>query len=264
MVIPILETGSTGVSEVGSFSPQGHLKFRLDEILEEARVAEDAVFEIVRDFRVVNPLNNWATASTFAICISTFGSITAAAACLSYLTLDKNALSTSKSCGLWTPDPDSSIANAPGNIMGSVSSYYESCYEVDSAQQSCDIFPERNLYVNYTDGVDCPFQQGMCFLGDKSAIGLEIGDLDSYHMHINSNSRPTVGRRTVCAPVQIQGYHNASFDPLTNSTTITFYFGPETTEESFTYQQTRSSQWEAIFSLTGYLVKTVSETLKHV
>ncbi|KAF4633471.1 hypothetical protein G7Y89_g4643 [Cudoniella acicularis] len=236
----------------------------LRDALYDGRTAEDTVIEILRLFKSIRHFNlAMAILSLLGLlfCAATFIAISIAAAMTSLITLGNNALSTSPLCGVWLPNDTVSIAQPMGQIMSQVEDIYRGCYEQDS-QQDCNLFPYTDLFVNFTDNVDCPFLGDVCLGGEKSGISRDTGYLDSIYLGLNSPSRPLYRRMTTCAPLETTGYSTTTTDPTTNFTNIEFQYGPNAeTGEPSTYNILRSFASELLFSPTGYDVKTVSSSL---
>lgn len=177
---------------------------------------------------------------------------------VSRLLLDNYALSTSQDCGFYVPGAESSIASPMDQIMDSVASYYQECYESSPSEQKCDIFTEQDLHVTYTQDVPCPFGD-LCKTG---AISMDTLLLDSVYLGINSPHRPKFRRSTVCAPLKTDGFYQASLDDATNYTEVQWSLGPRLdVVDNATYRQTRSLALQSIFSPTGIELKIVSEAL---
>jgi hypothetical protein len=114
------------------------------------------------------------------------------------------------------------------------------------------------MLLNATS-VDCPFKLNVCLGGKNSTISFDTGLLDSGLLGINSFNRPLFQRKAICAPLIVHGWYTPVKNPTSPITTITWNYGNDTTSD-ITYRQNRSVEFEAIFSPTGYEIKTRSMT----
>lgn len=227
-----------------------------------SRVPEEAFLEICPKLRETHLI---AAVLALVLCAGAFTGFAAAGTAISYVTSDSIAPATSSKCAMLVPNASNSVTSPMGQIMESVESYYSECYEAEPSQQECDLFPDTDLFVNFTSGVECPFNGDICLPGQNSTISLDTGYLDSKYLGINSPHRPIIRRKTTCAPLVTNGFYDAEFDNITSFTYIQFKYGPSNdTGNNATYLQTRSIAFEQIFSPTGYDLKTVSTALGYV
>jgi hypothetical protein len=241
----------------------------LDEVYKE-RTAEDTVVGLLCLLKgrqniiiIAKAFGSWAVfCSTVFFCAAIFFGIAIAAMMVSFITLDNTAPAMSPLCGVWTPNANVSVVSPMGQIMLEVEPNYRECYEND-AQPACNLFPYTELFVNFTDDVECPFVGDICLGGkENSAISLDTGYLDSIYLGLNSPNRPLYRRKTTCAPLATTNYYNTTTDTTTGFPVIKFYYGsePNNTDPS-TYNITRYLAFEQIFTPTGYDVKTESSCL---
>lgn len=242
-------------------SREDHGQPTLSNILSRSHTAEEAFIALVP--RILDS-NIGVTLLAITLCASIFLVIAGAGIAVSFIVLDGNALSICPDCGMWVSSGINNTANPMGAIMDAVESYYISCYENDPSTQACGLFTDENLYINYTEGTECPFAGDICALGKYSAISLDTGYLDSKVLGINSRYRPFFRRRSICAPLITDGYNDTEFDNTTSFTSIKFYYGTRIDiDDNATYSQIRSPFYENLFSPSGYEIKTVSTTLKY-
>jgi hypothetical protein len=241
----------------------------LDEVYKE-RTAEDTAVGLLRLLKgrqniiiIAKAFGSWVVfCSAVFFCAATFFGIAITATMVSFITLDKTAPVMSPLCGVWTPNANVSVVSPMGQIMLEVEPNYRECYEND-AQPARNLFPYTELFVNFTDAVECPFVGDICLRGkENSAISLDTGYLGSIHLELNSPNRPLYRRKTTCAPLATTNYYNTTTDTTTGFPVIKFYYGsePNNTDPS-TYNITRYLAFEQIFTLTGYDVKTESSCL---
>jgi hypothetical protein len=169
------------------------------------------------------------TALLLLFCGITFVSLAAAGTAVVYLELDNMALSSSPNCGVWmyTSNIEKTVP-AQGKTEELIELYYRNCYESDPSLQDCNMFSEKNLHVQVTENEECPFNGDVCLLGNKSAIALDTGYLDSKHLGVNSPQRLFFRRRNICAPLVIDGY--ARVENISGLFTITeFQYVPNST-----------------------------------
>jgi hypothetical protein len=199
------------------------------------------------------------TAIALVFSATFFIALAAAATAVAYLESNNLALVSSPNCGVWMhPTNQHLTAAAQGATEEMIWIHYRTCYENDPSLRSCNLFSYTPLLTTMTDNDECPFHGDVCLLGNKSAVTLDTGFLDSKFLGINSPQRPFFRRRSTCAPVVVDGYSTVQ-NWFNLSTLTTFYYGSRSSQDNSTTRQLRSI-FANLLGSPGYSVITRSNT----
>jgi hypothetical protein len=124
---------------------------------------------------------------------------------------DTVALSASKDCGFWNPDP-----KAPPKENGTTghlylqeveaAEYAEHCYRAPQGTDGCNFFTTQDIPYDVIKGDECPFSDELCLNGRKSAFTMTTKLVSSKALGINVPKGYLFRRTTTCSPVSRDGY----------------------------------------------------------
>ena len=181
------------------------------------------------------------------------------------LATDSTAISASPDCGLYLPDSSLDAETAirisrPYEFDAQLESaaLAQSCYKTPAATDNCNFFTHRSIDFSVQRNAPCPFEDGLCHGGPKSAISFSTGPINARVIGINAPKTYEFRRNSNCSPLnmnetfirqskddggRVHHYYYGSATPLA---------GPET---DWCYR-TRDAAYMP--DAPGYLVKYVS------
>ncbi|KIX99960.1 uncharacterized protein Z520_04598 [Fonsecaea multimorphosa CBS 102226] len=159
-------------------------------------------------------------------------------------------------CGQWNFNPQapmSSYVEKSQNESQIAYNYARECYGGSVSSTTCNTYMHQQLKWSEDRNANCPFESGMCLLGDTAALKLDTGYIDSHTvLGINSPKRDRIDYRrvTTCAPLNTSGRIQPN---KISGTSIIYYdydFGPTSSSNvTWTYFEVFSSLGGLLYSL---------------
>jgi hypothetical protein len=125
------------------------------------------------------------------------------------------------SCGTFIIN-ETSVANSPSyfaKILGDTvqaATYVRQCYQNDTSNLNCGSYVRPNIPFSVNQNDSCPFESGICWMGDTAAFSMDTGLMNS-HLDFGINAAPKdrvlFRRKATCAPI-----HTIPFATFANTT----------------------------------------------